>query len=102
MAPDLCKTAARLHACEVRPEDSGCLFTTTKRLWGSFLYVLGPAGITYVGISSLFHDRNPTLLDQTLEPLDLTLESRDYEGVPWGDEDEDMTSVRVGVEVVGR
>jgi hypothetical protein len=26
----------------------------------------------------------------------------DYEGVPWGDEDEDMTSVRVGVEVVGR
>jgi hypothetical protein len=34
--------------------------------------------------------------------LDPTLEPRDYEGVPWGDEDEDMTSVRVGVEVIGR
>jgi hypothetical protein len=26
----------------------------------------------------------------------------DYEGVPWDDEDEDMASVWVGVEVVGR
>jgi hypothetical protein len=60
--------------------------------------VLDPAGITYVEIDLLFHDRNPRLLDQTLEPL----EPRDYEGVPWGDEDEDMTSVRVGVEVVVR
>jgi hypothetical protein len=34
--------------------------------------------------------------------LDPTLEPRDYEGVPWGDEDEDMTSVWVGVEVIGR
>jgi hypothetical protein len=34
--------------------------------------------------------------------LDLTLEPRDYECVPWGDEDEDMASVWVGVEVVGR
>jgi hypothetical protein len=50
----------------------------------------------------LFHDRNPRLLNQTLEPLDPTLEARDYEGVPWGDEDEDMALVRVGVEVVGR
>jgi hypothetical protein len=64
--------------------------------------VLDPAGITYVGISLLFHDRNPRLLDQTLEPLNPTLEARDYEGVPWDDEGEDMTSVRVGVEVVGR
>jgi hypothetical protein len=61
--------------------------------------VLDPTGITYVGIGLLFHDRNPRLLDQTLEPLDPTLEARDYEGVPWGDEDEDMASVRV--EVVG-
>jgi hypothetical protein len=52
--------------------------------------VLDPAGITYVGIGLLFHDRNPRLLDQTLEPLDPTLEARDYEGVPWGDEDEDI------------
>jgi hypothetical protein len=64
--------------------------------------VLDPAGITYVEIDLLFHDRNPRLLDQTLELLDPTLEPRDYEGVPWGDEDEDMASVRVGVEVVGR
>jgi hypothetical protein len=64
--------------------------------------VLDPAGITYVGISLLFHDRNPRLLNQTLKPLDPTLEPRDCEGVPWGDEDEDMTSVRVGVEVIGR
>jgi hypothetical protein len=64
--------------------------------------LLDPAGITYVEIDLLFHDRNPRLLNQILEPLDPTLESRDYEGVPWGDEDEDMTSVRVGVEVVGR
>jgi hypothetical protein len=63
--------------------------------------VLDPAGITYVEIDLLFHDRNPRLLDQTLEPLDPTLEPRDYEGVPWGDEDEDMASVRVGDEVVG-
>jgi hypothetical protein len=34
--------------------------------------------------------------------LDPTLEPRNYEGVPWGDEDDDMASVRVGVEVVGR
>jgi hypothetical protein len=59
-------------------------------------------GITYVGIGLLFHDRNPILLDQTLEQLDPTLEARDYDGVPWGDEDEDMASVRVDVEVVGR
>jgi hypothetical protein len=64
--------------------------------------VLDPAGITYVGISLLFHNRNSRLLDQTLEPLDPTLEPRDYEGVPWGNEDEYMASVRVGVEVVGR
>jgi hypothetical protein len=64
--------------------------------------VLDPAGITYVGIGLLFHDRNRRLLNQTLEPLDPTLEARDYEGVPWGDEDEDMASVRVGVKVVGR
>jgi hypothetical protein len=65
------------------------------------LYVLDSVGITYVGIGLLFHDRNLRLLDQILEPLDPTLEARDYEGVPWGDEDEDMASVRVGVEVVG-
>jgi hypothetical protein len=64
--------------------------------------VLDPAGITYVGIGLLFHDRNPRLLDQILEPLDPTLEARDYEGVPWGDEDEDMSSMWVGVEVVGQ
>jgi hypothetical protein len=64
--------------------------------------VLDSAGITYVEIDLLFHDRNSRLLYQTLEPLDPTLEPRDYEGVPWGDEDEDMVSVRVGVEVVGR
>jgi hypothetical protein len=63
--------------------------------------VLDPTGITYIEIDLLFYDQNPRLLEQTLEPLDPTLESRDYEGVPWSDEDEDMTSVRVGVEVVG-
>jgi hypothetical protein len=64
--------------------------------------VLDPAGITYVGTGLLFHDRNPRHLDQILEPLDPTLEPSDYEGVPWGDEDEDMALVRVGVEVIGR
>jgi hypothetical protein len=74
--------------------------------------VLDPAGITYVEIDLLFHDRNPRLLDQNPRTLthpytvrlglDPTLEPRDYEGVPWGDEDEDMTSVWVDVEVVGR
>jgi hypothetical protein len=34
--------------------------------------------------------------------LDPTLEPRDYEGVPWDDEDEGMASVWVGVEVVSR
>jgi hypothetical protein len=56
----------------------------------------------YVVIDLLFHDRNSRLLDQTPESLDPTLEPRDYKCVPWGDEDEDMASVRVGVEVVGR
>jgi hypothetical protein len=54
------------------------------------------------------HDRNPRLLDQNprtlIHPyteslgLDPTLGSRDYEGIPWADEDEEMTSVKVGVE----
>jgi hypothetical protein len=34
--------------------------------------------------------------------LDPKLEPRDYEGVPWSDEDEDMASVWVGVDVIGR
>jgi hypothetical protein len=54
------------------------------------------------------HDRNPRLLDQNprtlIHPyteslgLDSTLGPRDYESVPWADEDEDMASVKVGVE----
>jgi hypothetical protein len=30
--------------------------------------VLDPVGITYVEMDLLFHDRNPRLLDQILEP----------------------------------
>jgi hypothetical protein len=40
---------------------------------------------------------NTRTLTCTYTKTRTTLGPRDYEGVPWADEDEDMASVRVGV-----